>query len=386
MAIFTNNHGKKHITILSIDGGGIRGVIPLTILKEFQKMMTEKGLNSPLYSYFDLISGTSTGGLIALGLTAPSISSSAEFEESGKAKESTGSADYTGNLDLKADRSKAESSKLFSFLTKRRAKHYQKNILPSFTIEKILEIYEKRGEDIFPRSSFGHLKAFEQMFIEKYSEETLESLLKELFGNLTMHDSLGKLLIVSYDCLRGAPFLFTSYGKKNFYMREAGRATSAAPTYFSPLITHPIGRNEKFCFIDGGTAANNPSLYAYLEAKKLFPWAEHFHILSISTSQKKFTLPLSKVRGMGFFDWITPSKGVPLMNIYSSSQYFTVNETLECMPDVTYHRIHSDFQDLPIRMDDASKENIERMKKAAVEIIDEHRSSLNEFIKRYLIK
>lgn len=74
------------------------------------------------------------------------------------------------------------------------------------------------------------------------------------------------------------------------------------------------------------------------------------------------------------------------MNIYSSSQYFTVNETLECMPDVTYQRIHSDFQDLPIRMDDASKENIERMKKAAVEIIDEHRSSLDEFIKRYLIK
>ncbi|MCF7944069.1 MAG: patatin-like phospholipase family protein, partial [Spirochaetia bacterium] len=213
MAIFTNNHRNKHITILCIDGGGIRGVIPLTILVEFQKIMTAKGLNGPLYSYFDLISGTSTGGLIALGLNAPSVSSS------GASAESAESADYTGDPNSEADRSRSKSSKLFSFLTKRRAKTYQKNILPSFTIEKILEIYEKRGEDIFPRSSFGHLKAFEQMFIEKYSEETLESLLKELFGNLTMHDALGKLLIVSYDCLRGAPFLFTSYGKKNFYMR-----------------------------------------------------------------------------------------------------------------------------------------------------------------------
>ena len=61
----------RPLRILSIDGGGIRGLIPALILEELEKRLRAKGKTEPLHSYFDLIAGTSTGGIIAAGLTAP---------------------------------------------------------------------------------------------------------------------------------------------------------------------------------------------------------------------------------------------------------------------------------------------------------------------------
>jgi len=368
---------KKTAVILSIDGGGIRGIIPITILIELQRIMAEQGLTKPLYSYFDLISGTSTGGLIALGLTAPAAGENSRSENRGREKAAEKSEQPAQH---------PAGSKLFSFFSRDKNRKRDAFDFPSFTLEEILTIYEKRGEDIFPRSAFGQLKAFGQMFMEKYSEESLEALLQELFGDLTVHDALTNLMILSYDCIRGTPYLFTSYGRQNFYMRQAGRATSAAPTYFSPVVIKPIDRSEEFCFVDGGVAANNPSLYAWVEAKKLFPKAEKFHILSISTAQSRFSLPLSKVNGLGFLDWVSPAKGVPLLNVYTSSQYYTTDFTLEHMPGVSYTRISSDLDDFSIRMDDASRENISRMKEAAQQILSENRSELISFCENCMVQ
>ena len=62
---------KETRYILAIDGGGMRGIVPAFILKKMNEELKERGILRPLYSYFDLVSGTSTGALIALGLTAP---------------------------------------------------------------------------------------------------------------------------------------------------------------------------------------------------------------------------------------------------------------------------------------------------------------------------
>ena len=63
---------KKEVRyILAIDGGGMRGIVPAFILKKMNEELKERGILRPLYSYFDLVSGTSTGALIALGLTSP---------------------------------------------------------------------------------------------------------------------------------------------------------------------------------------------------------------------------------------------------------------------------------------------------------------------------
>jgi patatin-like phospholipase/acyl hydrolase len=60
--------------ILSIDGGGIRGVIPAVFLSRLKDLLEEKGLQKPFHKIFDLMAGTSTGGLIALALSAPLFS------------------------------------------------------------------------------------------------------------------------------------------------------------------------------------------------------------------------------------------------------------------------------------------------------------------------
>ena len=62
---------KETRYILSLDGGGMRGIVPAFILKKMNEELKNRGITRPLYSYFDLVAGTSTGGLIALGLTAP---------------------------------------------------------------------------------------------------------------------------------------------------------------------------------------------------------------------------------------------------------------------------------------------------------------------------
>ena len=72
---------KKEIRyILTIDGGGMRGIVPSSILKKMNEEL-KKLTNRPLYSYFDLIAGTSTGALLALGLTSPIEGTSFEKEK-----------------------------------------------------------------------------------------------------------------------------------------------------------------------------------------------------------------------------------------------------------------------------------------------------------------
>ena len=69
--LFKEEREKEIRYILSIDGGGMRGIIPAYVISRLDELLKEKGIRRPLYSFFDLVAGTSTGALLALGLTAP---------------------------------------------------------------------------------------------------------------------------------------------------------------------------------------------------------------------------------------------------------------------------------------------------------------------------
>ncbi len=339
---------KKHITILSIDGGGIRGIIPITVLLALQRELSSLGLDQPLYAYFDLIAGTSTGALIALGLAAP------------------------------GDQSELKPAEPSGPFWKRRT-HRQQPLLPALTLEHILNMYEERSREIFSKNRLRQIGALGQIFMEKYDEQSLVNLLKETFADRSLSDALTPLMITSFECLSGKPFLFTSYDPAPFCMWEAGRASTAAPTYFSPAFIPSPATGKDLCFIDGGIAANNPALYAYLEARKLYPEAQRFSIFSIGTAGQSFSMPLQGLKRMGILDWISPSRGVPLIHAYASSQYNLTEEILSSEKQAVYHRIAGNTGSKPIPMDDVSRGNILRLKRVAAHICREQRENIREF-------
>lgn len=189
--------------ILSIDGGGIKGVFPASFLASI-----EDNLEHPVREYFDLITGTSTGGIIALGL----------------------------GFGLSA--------------------------------KQLAQFYIERGPTIFPpdaRTLLGLFKAFIRG--HKYESTALRASLYEVFGDATLGDSKTRLVIPTLNAASGAIHVYkTPHHPKlemdhKVKMVDVAMSTSAAPTYL-PSYVSPVG----IPFLDGGLWANNPTGMAVVEA------------------------------------------------------------------------------------------------------------------------
>ncbi len=162
------------IKVLSIDGGGIRGVIPAVILQHIE---AEAG--KPISELFDMIVGTSTGGILACGLAMPG--------DDGK---------------------------------------------PKFSTSDMLALYVDRGKDIFHRSFWRGVTSLAGTTDESYSHEPLENLLKQYLGDATLDQCLTPIVVTSYDIERREPYFFkTTQARevknkdRNHYLRDAARAT-----------------------------------------------------------------------------------------------------------------------------------------------------------------
>ncbi|GLU18835.1 hypothetical protein SLE2022_351120 [Rubroshorea leprosula] len=222
------------ITILSIDGGGIRGIIPGVILayleSELQKL---DGEEARIADYFDVIAGTSTGGLITAMLTAPN-------EEN----------------------------------------------RPLFAAEDVKDFYLTHCPNIFPQSGCCPLLAQAKNLINflsghKYDGKYLHELLRGKLGNTKLQQTLTNVVIPAFDITTNRPVFFSTYEAKrnpslDALLSDICIGTSAAPTYLPPhhfttKNTTSSGTEEdirEFKLIDGGVAANNPTLVAMREAKK----------------------------------------------------------------------------------------------------------------------
>jgi len=229
--------------ILAIDGGGIRGIIPATVLMEIEKQTGKR-----VAELFDLIAGTSTGGILAVGLARPG--------PDGRAR---------------------------------------------YTAGDMRELYLRKGAAIFPQPGFPKSlwNSAKRPFTEKYAAKGIESVLQKYFGDSRLKDSLSNLLVTSYEIHLRQPWFFRSDRARqdpeyDFPLWEVARATSAAPTYFPPAQIPRSGANQpNWMLIDGGAYANNPALCAYAETRSIptpkFSW---------SHSEPAATLrPSSIVRG-----------------------------------------------------------------------------------------
>ncbi len=306
------------MTILSIDGGGIRGVIPAMVLNYIEER-TKKGIAE----LFDVVAGTSTGGIIALGLTCP--------DESGQ---------------------------------------------PKFTAKDLVDLYETSGEKIFPHEFFGRLR---QLVEEKYSARGLEEVLEDKFGDARIKDALTGVIVTAYDIERRKPVFFRrdrargSPEERDYLMRDVARATSAAPTYFEPLRLRAAPPRADYTLVDGGVFANNPGMCAFVDASAAKARVEDTLMVSLGTGVLTRPLPYGEARHWGLVGWSRR-----ILDVVFDGVSDTVDFQLRQILDHRYHRFQTILDKAEDELDDASAANIENLKLEAEELIEEHGDELDE--------
>lgn len=302
--------------VLSIDGGGIRGVIPAIVLAEL-----EKRLNKPVATMFDLICGTSTGGILALGLV----------KDNGAGE-------------------------------------------PQYTANDLAKIYQDKGRDIFQRSFWQGMSSVGSLMDEKYSAKGLESVLKDYFENEPLGAALKNVMVTTYDIQNREPMFLKSWHPKHksLEMRLAGRATSAAPTYFEPALT-PVAGSVK-ALIDGGVFINNPAVSAYVEALRLFPGEEVF-VLSLGTGELVRPIAFNEAKDWGKAGWMLPVLDCMFDGVSDAANY-----QLNLLLDSNYMRLQTDLSLASDDMDNASAGNIALLAQEAKKLLATNKSQINSLV------
>jgi patatin-like phospholipase/acyl hydrolase len=330
------------IKVLSIDGGGIRGIIPAVILTEIEER-TGKAISD----LFHLIAGTSTGGILALGLTKPKED---KPESKPKAKDKK-----------EADPKPAEKLEE----TSPKVKEEEKKRVPEFKAEEMVSLYEQEGTTIFPRSFFKP-----GWFGAKYPSTGIEKVLKKRFGEARLKEALTDVLITAYDIERRSPLFFKSRKAKanskkdDFSMLHVARATSAAPTYFQPLKLETKNVGKYATLIDGGVFANNPALCGYVEAKNIYGEKADVLVLSLGTGELNRRLAYETVKDWGKAQWARP-----ILDVVFDGVSIVTDELMgRLLPAPSYYRFQASLDKGNDELDDADKVNIRKLKLSAEDV------------------
>lgn len=301
--------------ILAIDGGGIRGIIPAVILTEIQRR-----LGKDLWQSFDLIAGTSTGGIIALGIGTDC------------------------------------------------------NQGQPYAPDELVKLYVDNGPAIFKKS---FLTPERELILPKYSPDSLEAALATFFQDTEFLTARTPLLISSYDLQGQLPFFFKSHriavdATYNWKVREIARATSAAPTYFPPL--HLVRGIEDYALVDGGVFVNNPSMAAYAEARRLYGDAAQFTIVSVGTGDRQDQISYASAAEWGLLGWAKQIVPV-LMDSVSEAVDFELNS----LPGCTYYRLQvPHLQAASSDMDNVTPQNLVNLQTVAEDYVKSESALLDK--------
>ncbi|XVF64005.1 hypothetical protein PTKIN_Ptkin09bG0132500 [Pterospermum kingtungense] len=346
------------ITVLSIDGGGIRGLIPGTILAFLESQLQKlDGEEARLADYFDVITGTSTGGLVTAMLTTPNPDDDNR---------------------------------------------------PLFAAKDINDFYLQHCPKIFPQDGSPFAPAanlVKSLTGPKYDGKYLHDVVKEKLGETRLDQTLTNVVIPTFDIKQLQPKIFSSYEVKknpckNALLSDICIGTSAAPTY---LPAHQFetkdsnGNVTEFHLIDGGVAANNPTLVAISDVTKeishgnsdFFPIKPNdyarFQVLSLGTGTKKCEekYPAHLAAKWGLLGWLTSEHSTPLIDVFMQASsdmvdfhLATVFQSLQS--EDSFLRIQDDtLCGTVASVDIATKENLEKLVKVGEELLKKSVSRVN---------
>lgn len=317
--------------ILSIDGGGIKGIIPAMLLVNLEKRLQEKSNNPEAHisEYFDFFAGTSTGGILLSILLCP---------------------------------------------------HPDDPEKPRFYARDAMDIYVKYGPDIFATSRKRRFLSRFGLLSELYNAAVLEDILERYFHDTKLSELIKPAIFTAYNIELRKNHIFRqqkaiSHGAtRDFYLRDVCRATSAAPTYFSVAEIFSLA-GTRYPLLDGGVFAHNPSISALLELLKTYGTfkIDDVTILSLGTGVAKNAYNYEDFKKK----WAV-SIGPALVDIMTSSSsesndYFLRQLFKSIKKSSNYTRIEPvNMSSISAAMDDASLSNIQKIISLADKLISDN--------------
>lgn len=319
---------KPLIKILAIDGGGVRGIIPAYVLADLEKRLPK---GKKIGEYFDIIAGTSAGGILALMLTVP-----------------------------------------------------DDNQKPKYSAAYIMEQFTQFSEEVFTSTFSRKILSGGGLWHVKYSGESLTQNLEKYFGNNTLSQTVTNVIIPTYEIERDMTFFFKTHRAKNelkhdCLIRDLAYATAAAPTYFPPAImTTKNGRS--LTLVDGGVSTNNPALAATVHALEIYGKDIKLFVVSLGTGttygDNRHNIEYKNVKKSGIIGWM--QKVVPLM-IHASNAVidYEMHYVLNFNKPQYYVRIQTFLDNQHSELDNINKQNIQALKNYAQILIEENEEILD---------
>ena len=303
--------------VLAIDGGGIRGLLPGVVLAELERLA-----GRPTHELFDLIAGSSAGGLVAAALCVPG--------EEGGAR---------------------------------------------WTATEVTGLFEREGARIFQRSMRRAVRTRFGFSRPRYSDAVLNEVLTDYCGTVRLRQSTTGLMVCSYDVERRIPVRFTSWQAQadsghDRALWQVARATIAAPTYFAPMRLTPPGKHAPGSLIDGGIVAHNPALLAAIEGATLRP-QEPVRIVSLGTGELNKRLRWEEASTWGAVRWARP-----MIDMFFDASSSIVQEQLTRMLGDRNHRFQIPLTGCTEAMDDASPRNLAALRRNAELLIEQRHDEL----------
>lgn len=293
--------------ILSLDGGGIRGLVSCLWLIGVEDALTRAG-KPGLLKHFDLLAGSSTGALVACGIAM--------------------------------------------------------GIAPA----TLADLYRDQRHLIFPGLAGRLWSRSARTFSEglsapKYDARGLEKVLRKVFGRTTLGQLKIPLLITSYDTVARAPVMFKSFKAehRDLPVWEICRASTAAPTYFP---AHPMTVEGKACaLIDGGVVANNPTACAIAEALRKDARVDNSRdlvVLSVGSGERTRSISLREAQEWGALEW-----AIPIIDVLFDGNTDSVDYIAKQLVGDGYFRLQAELHIGLDDVDDTSATNILALEKLA---------------------
>ncbi len=290
----------------------------------------ERKTGQPVSRLFDLIAGTSTGGILALGLVRP--------DDHGQ---------------------------------------------PAFSAEQMASLYEREGNRIFSRNLWHRFRSLGSIGDQKYPSGGVDQVLRRYFDQTRLSQALTSTLVPSYEIERRVPFFFKSESARalpshDFPMWQVARATSAAPTYFEPARLTAARPGDYWALIDGGVFANNPAACALVEARKQFPGAPGYLVCSLGTGVLTRSFAYGDACHWGVARWAKP-----VLDIVLDSVSETVNYQLnQLLPPGDYFRFQTSLQRGSEKLDDTNPHHIRGLRLLGEKMIRDNAKALDSLATR----
>lgn len=231
---------NREFRILSLDGGGIRGIFPAAFLAGLEERFLG---GASIADYFDLIAGASTGGIIAIGIGA------------------------------------------------------------GLTAAQLRDIYIERGSELF-NPNWRYLNNLLRLFVAPYKAETLEGIMQDVLGDRLFGESQTRLCVPSFEGKYSEVYVFKTPHHPDFRedwnekMTKVAVATAAAPTYLRPV------EEGGYTFVDGGVWANNPVMVGLVDALSCFDVRrDQVRILSLGCGNEPYKIGRLRRRFGGMAMW-----------------------------------------------------------------------------------